>query len=54
MLMTPLLLEMARHHPEVRLTLSRGSTERLVQGLRERQLDALVIDAREGATAASL
>lgn len=46
MLMTPLLLEMARHHPAVRLTISRGSTERLVQGLRERELDALVIDAR--------
>lgn len=46
MLMTPLLLEMARHHPAVRLTISRGSTERLVQGLRNRELDALVIDAR--------
>lgn len=46
MLMTALLLEMARNHPGVQLTLSRGSTDRLVQGLRERQLDALVIDAR--------
>lgn len=46
MLMTPLLLEMARHHPGVRLTVSRGTTERLVQSLRERQLDALVVDAR--------
>lgn len=46
MLMTPLLLEMARHHPEVHLTIARGTTERLVQSLRERQLDALVVDAR--------
>ena len=46
MLMTPLLREMALHHPAVRLTVNRGSTERLVQGLRERELDALVIDAR--------
>lgn len=46
MLMTPLLLEMARHHPGVHLTISRGNTERLVHALRERELDALVIDAR--------
>lgn len=46
MLMTPLLLEMALHHPGVHLTVSRASTERLVQALRERHLDALVIDAR--------
>lgn len=46
MLMTPLLLELARHHPAVHLTVSRATTERLVQALRERELDALVIDAR--------
>ncbi|RYF71069.1 MAG: LysR family transcriptional regulator [Comamonadaceae bacterium] len=46
MLMTPLLLEMARSHPAVHLTISRGSTERLAQGLRKREQDALVIDAR--------
>jgi DNA-binding transcriptional LysR family regulator len=46
MLMNPLLLEMARSHPAVHLTISRGNTDRLVQGLRERELDALVIDAR--------
>lgn len=46
MLMTPLLLEMARRHPTIHLTISRGTTDRLVQGLRERELDALVIDAR--------
>jgi len=52
--MTPLLLEMARHHPAVRLTISRGSTERLVQGLRDRNLDALVIDARSLSPSADL
>lgn len=46
MLMTPLLLETARSRPAMRLTVSRGSTDRLVQGLRERELDALVVDAR--------
>ena len=46
MLMTPLLREMAQRHPAMHLTISRGSTDRLVQGLRERTLDALVIDAR--------
>lgn len=54
MLMAPLLLELARHHPGVRLTISRGTTERLVQALRERDLDALVIDARSLAPAGDL
>lgn len=46
LLMGPLLREMAQHHPAVHLTISRGSTDRLVRGLRERELDALVVDAR--------
>jgi DNA-binding transcriptional LysR family regulator len=46
MLMTPLLLAVAQRHPGLHLTISRGATERLVQALRERELDALVIDAR--------
>ena len=54
LLMTPLLLEMATRHPAVRLTVSRGGTDRLVQGLRERQLDALVVDARSLSPAADL
>lgn len=54
MLMTPLLREMAQHHPAMHLTISRGSTDRLVQGLRERELDALVIDARSLSPAADL
>lgn len=54
MLMTPLLLEMATHHPAMHLTISRGSTERLVEGLRERELDALVVDARSLAPSSDL
>jgi DNA-binding transcriptional LysR family regulator len=46
MLMTPLLVEMAKKHPRMHVTVSRGSTEHLVHALRERQLDALVIDSR--------
>jgi DNA-binding transcriptional LysR family regulator len=46
MLMTPLLIEMAKKHPRMHVTVSRGGTEHLVHALRERQLDALVIDSR--------
>lgn len=46
MLMTPLLGHMATRHPAVRLEVARGSTERLVQALRERRLDALALDVR--------
>jgi DNA-binding transcriptional LysR family regulator len=46
MLMTPLLMHMAKHHPQLHLEISRGRTELLVGSLRERTLDALVLDAR--------
>ncbi len=46
LLMTPLLLEMAQHHPQLHVQVARGGTEGLVQALRERTLDALVVDAR--------
>ena len=46
MLMTPLLMFMATEHPKAHLDISRGSTALLVQALRERQLDALVLDIR--------
>lgn len=46
MLMTPLLLKMAQERPRLRLDIARASTDRLVQALRERQLDALVVDTR--------
>ncbi|MBP6221592.1 MAG: LysR family transcriptional regulator [Limnohabitans sp.] len=46
MLMTPWLQHMAEHHPTVQVAVSRGSTELQLVQLRERQLDALVVDVR--------
>ncbi len=46
MLMTPLLMQMATHHPQLRLEISRGRTDLLERSLRERAIDALVVDAR--------
>jgi DNA-binding transcriptional LysR family regulator len=46
MLMTPLMLLMATKYPRAHIDISRGSTMLLVQALRERLLDALVLDIR--------
>jgi DNA-binding transcriptional LysR family regulator len=46
MLMTPLLMLMATKHPKAHIDISRGSTVLLVQALRERFLDALILDIR--------
>lgn len=46
MLMTPLLMLMATHYPRAHIDISRGNTALLVQALRERFLDALVLDIR--------
>ena len=46
MLMSPLLTLMATDHPKAHLDISRGSTTLLVQALRERLLDALIVDVR--------
>lgn len=46
MLMTPLLMTIALEHPQVHVEIARGGTELLVQSLRARSLDALVVDAR--------
>ncbi|WP_088282634.1 LysR substrate-binding domain-containing protein [Ideonella sp. A 288] len=54
MLMTPLLRHMATQHPQVRVEIQRGGTELLVQALRERSLDALVVDARSVSPTADL
>lgn len=54
LLMTPLLQHMARHHPGVKVSVSRGATELQLQALRERQLDALVVDLRRVAPAEDL
>ncbi|MBS0452854.1 MAG: LysR family transcriptional regulator [Proteobacteria bacterium] len=45
MLMTPLLMRMAERHPKVRVVVARGHIDLLVQALRARTLDALVVDA---------
>jgi DNA-binding transcriptional LysR family regulator len=54
LLMTPLLMHMARHHPRLHLEISRGRTELLARSLRERALDALVVDARSLTPASDL
>lgn len=46
MLMTPLLMTIALDFPQVHVEIARGGTELLVQSLRARTLDALVVDAR--------
>jgi DNA-binding transcriptional LysR family regulator len=46
MLMSPLLMLMATQHPRAHIDVSRGSTALLVQALRDRLLDALVLDIR--------
>lgn len=54
MLMTPLLKTMATSHPTVHLEIARGHTDVLIRRLRERELDALVVDARSLAPAVDL
>jgi DNA-binding transcriptional LysR family regulator len=46
MLMTPLLMLMATDYPRAHIDISRGSTALLVEALRERLLDALILDIR--------
>jgi DNA-binding transcriptional LysR family regulator len=46
MLMTGLLLKACREWPQLRLDITRSNTDLLVQSLRARLLDALVVDAR--------
>ena len=54
MLMTPLLMHMAAQHRQLHLEISRGRTELLERSLRERAIDALVVDARSLAPAPDL
>lgn len=54
LLMTGLLAHVAGLHPRVRVQIARGSTELLLQQLRARALDALVLDARRVAPAGDL
>jgi DNA-binding transcriptional LysR family regulator len=46
MLMTPLLMQMAQERPRLHVEIARAGTDLLVQALRARTLDALVVDAR--------
>ncbi len=46
LLMTPLLMKAAKDRPRLRVEIARAGTDLLVQALRERALDALVVDAR--------
>lgn len=54
MLTTPLLKTMAMSHPTVHIEIARGHTDVLARRLRERELNALVIDARSLAPAPDL
>lgn len=54
MLMTPLLMQMASEHRGLRVEISRAKTDLLVQALRDRRLDALVVDIRSLAVADDL
>lgn len=46
LLMTPLLMTMAKLHPAMHVEIARGDIDTLTHRLRERELDALVVDAR--------
>ncbi len=54
MLMTPFLVHMAKRHPGVQISVSSGVTELQLMQLRQRTLDALVIDVRRIAPAPDL
>ena len=54
MLMVPFLVHMARHHPGVHVSVSPGATELQLMQLRQRTLDALVVDVRRIAPAPDL
>ena len=54
LLMTPWLVHMAREHPTVKVSITRGPAELQLQQLRDRLLDALVVDLRRVVPAADL
>jgi len=54
LLMTPWLVYMATHHPGVKVSVTRGPTEVQLRHLRDRSLDALVVDIRRIVPAADL
>lgn len=54
LLMTPWLVYMATNHPGVKVSVTRGPTEVQLRHLRDRSLDALVVDVRRVVPAADL
>ena len=54
LLMTPWLVYLATHHPGVKVSVPRGPTEVQLRQLRDRSLDALVVDIRRIVPAADL
>ncbi len=54
LLMTPWLIHMAHHYPQVKVSVTRGPTESQLKQLRERTLDVLVVDLRRVAPADDL
>lgn len=54
LLMTPWLVHMARKHPSVKVSITRGPAESQLQHLRDRRLDALVVDVRRVVPAGDL
>lgn len=53
-LTVPILRHMATHHPAAQVEFARGHTSLLEQALRERRLDALVVDTRSVPPSADL
>lgn len=54
LLSSPMLRHMTVHHPRLHFEITRGNTELLIIALRERSLDAVVIDARSMESAEDL
>jgi DNA-binding transcriptional LysR family regulator len=53
-LTTVFLKTMASRHPTIHVEIARGNSDRLVRALRERQLDAIIVDPRSLPAAADL
>ena len=51
---TPLMAYMAEHHPRLQVQISRGNTNVLIHELRDRHLDAVIVDVRSVRPAADL
>lgn len=54
LLSVPVMQHMARHHPRLRVQISRGNSALLVNEVREQRLDAAIVNLREIPTASDL